>query len=272
MALVTEARVNYTITPYDPDLAEPLTDINGRAAVMLTLAITDSGSTPIDLLVFQMEPREAGQADVAFFSNVASQNDIEELPNWDGVSALDASVSLFRYHTAQFMCRSLFEANYIREEVEKDIRELVRSNEVITAGLLLGVTSGSTEISTTPAVGASASQDIRIVQGSTIELPFMFWTDLTRTEGLDFSVGSAQMQVRSDFGVDPPVLDIDSDTEIELLDGTGEYNLRISLTDVVTTALPAPFRGVYDLEYTDDEANVSKLLRGQFIIDPEVTT
>jgi len=112
--------------------------------------------------------------------------------------------------------------------------------------------------------------DIHIVQGETFELPIRWYTDSTKATLRDLSSHLARCQVRKTALSDEKVLDFAETGDIGLTNGSASANITLSLSASETAALPAPFKGVYELELQNSIGGVTKVLRGKFIVEPEV--
>jgi hypothetical protein len=110
----------------------------------------------------------------------------------------------------------------------------------------------------------AARHDLYIDQGTTFTRDFIYkGSDGTP---IDLTGFTAQMMIRKTAtAASPAVLDVAP--TITALEG----KITLSLTDEVTSALPAPFSGVYDLELTDGSGTVTRLVQGRVTIDPGVT-
>jgi hypothetical protein len=107
---------------------------------------------------------------------------------------------------------------------------------------------------------------LRIQQGDTWSLEIA-WTD---DEGLpvDLTGATAKMQMRPSAGSEVLVLELSSANGRIVVDPAGKINLLVSAED--TALLPAK-SGVYDLEVTRTSGVVKKLIRGSYLVTPEVT-
>lgn len=107
---------------------------NGLEAYLLTIRAFDEDDNPVSVFVYQREvidEEEESTADGyerAFFSNVASSNDLEELPQ--GIPS-DQNQILFRHHTVQLICRSTSEAEFIWTEINKDLTALINHHKIL---------------------------------------------------------------------------------------------------------------------------------------------
>ncbi len=119
--------------------------------------------------------------------------------------------------------------------------------------------------------------DITLEAGATFDLPIR-WTDSGGTP-VNLSGYTAQMQVREAPG-SPIVLNFTSDLSSSgfiFLAGPPERredgangNVRIFMTSANTSGLNR-FAGRYDLEFHNADGYTTRLLEGQFRIEPEIT-
>lgn len=112
--------------------------------------------------------------------------------------------------------------------------------------------------------------NIEIDQGATW-VKQMLWQDHD-TNAYDLSGHIARMQVRknyADLDKSLPLVELTNENGIVLGDGTGDYNIVITLSDSETANIPLG-QYFYDLEL-EDETTVTKLLRGKFFVLGEVT-
>lgn len=107
-----------------------------------------------------------------------------------------------------------------------------------------------------------------IPQGATWDVPIRY---LENGNAVNFSGGTAVMQVRTDYDKEI-ILELSTvDGGIELGDGTGGTpNVILHFTPARTSPLEV-FEGIYDIEVTVPSGAVYKFLKGRFQIDPEVT-
>ena len=92
----------------------------------------------------------------------------------------------------------------------------------------------------------------------------------TDSEGdaLDLTGYTARMQVRRDIGSATVLISLTTENgRITLGGDQGTVDLEISAAD--TSSIPRP--GVYDLEIISSGGIVTRLLKGKFELDPEVT-
>lgn len=87
---------------------------------------------------------------------------------------------------------------------------------------------------------------------------------------VDLSGYSARMRVRDRTTSGPYTLErTTEDGGITLGDTAG--TIKITIPSIVTARLPAPYRGVYDIELISSGGLVVKPFRGLFRVYPEVT-
>lgn len=111
----------------------------------------------------------------------------------------------------------------------------------------------------------SGVYNIRCDQGSTLERVIT----VTQSDGtpVDLSGYSARMQVRRRLGSEDTLLDLTTEGG-EIVLGGEDGTIAISISATQTAEVPRS--GVYDLELVNGPT-VTKILRGQFILQPEVT-
>ena len=110
-----------------------------------------------------------------------------------------------------------------------------------------------------------------VEQGVQKLVPIRVWTDKTKTSMRDLTGYVVRMQARRHAESDETVVDISSATDaITVSDGTGTENILIDLDTALTTALPAPFEGRYNIEIEKPDGEVWKRIKGDFIIDAEI--
>ena len=133
MALITSVDYVVEITPSEVDDTQILT--NGLAATRLVITLTDpgSGAEGVHLFVYQVEvidPTETLADDQvkAMFTNVASPNDIEDLP----IGAQSTTVGhLFRHNVVDLLLPSYTYANDLKDEILADITALIERNKLL---------------------------------------------------------------------------------------------------------------------------------------------
>lgn len=113
----------------------------------------------------------------------------------------------------------------------------------------------------------SGQWNVTIDQGATFDVTLL-WRDETGTP-VDLSGYTARAQIRSQVTSATPLVDLTDGDGITLGGGAGTIQLVISDTD--TSALPAPFDGVWDLELESGTGTVTRLLAGTVTVTPEVT-
>jgi len=115
------------------------TNVQEFDGIMLTIEAMDADDVSVPVFVFQREVINEAEStpdvrDKAFFSNVASPNDWQELPI--GVPE-DEDIVLFLYHKIQVFVRTAADAEYIWTEVSKDVRALIEHHKFMLS-LLVG--------------------------------------------------------------------------------------------------------------------------------------
>jgi len=112
----------------------------------------------------------------------------------------------------------------------------------------------------------SARYDWTINQGETTSL------DYTRTDsggGAMAFAGTFAMQARTKYGGDKVLELAQSDFTIS---GSGNNTVTINISAAKTSAMTAPGKYVYDVEFTATSGGaVSRILEGTLILTPEVT-
>lgn len=110
---------------------------SGLAGNHLRIEATDASDNPLDLFVYQTEildlyAETSSNPTVvsALFQGVASPNDLEELPV--GVPDEDDGVEVFMLSYVDVYTRSTDEAEFIWEEIQADVRGLVRHFQLLT--------------------------------------------------------------------------------------------------------------------------------------------
>jgi hypothetical protein len=107
---------------------------------------------------------------------------------------------------------------------------------------------------------------LRIQQGDTWSLEIA-WTD-DEGQPVDLTGATAKMQMRPSAGSAVLVLELSSANGRIAVNPAGKLNLLVSAED--TGLLPVK-SGVYDLEVTFTSGVVKKLIRGSYLVTPEVT-
>lgn len=122
-------------------------------------------------------------------------------------------------------------------------------------------------------VDLTRQNDNPIEQGASFVFATKYWTDKARTIPKDLTGYTARMQIRDSYDSPDPVVDLTTEGQtgynIELGDEEGTVIVRIPHT--VTAALPARFKGVYDIELIDTGGEVERYLYGDVEVTPEVT-
>jgi hypothetical protein len=109
--------------------------------------------------------------------------------------------------------------------------------------------------------------NITINQGATFELTIT-WKDSAGT-AINLSGYTARMQVRETYASTSPIVSLTNGAGITLGGAAGTIAIVISAT--TTTALTAPFSGVYDLEIQSAAGVVTRLIQGSATVTAEVT-
>jgi len=126
--LVTTIKLDKVLTPNasDPDVTLP----NDQKAFRLEITSTDGLGNPIHIFVHQTEQMDPNNPDsrVAMFTNVASANDWQELPE---SIPTDPNVIIFRYYKAVAIARSAIEADFIWQAVKNDVANLVKLHKLL---------------------------------------------------------------------------------------------------------------------------------------------
>lgn len=113
--------------------------------------------------------------------------------------------------------------------------------------------------------------DIAVDQGARFTMRLRYVTD-AGSPAVDLDEYSARMQMRPGYRSDElwaSVTQADGDITVDAQ--TGEINVFIGAS--VTEQIPAPARGVYDLELENDTnpEDVIRLVMGKVYVRPEVT-
>ncbi|HEY7823595.1 MAG TPA: hypothetical protein VIG24_12205 [Acidimicrobiia bacterium] len=111
--------------------------------------------------------------------------------------------------------------------------------------------------------------DIIADQGSTLQRDLKYFD--AAGSAVDLTNYTAAMQVRENYGATATILSISSEgTAPAITLGTTDGLIEIEVAATVMAEIPAGVY-VYDLELTDDSSVVTKPVRGQFEVRPEVT-
>lgn len=113
---------------------------------------------------------------------------------------------------------------------------------------------------------AAARHRLKCEQGATFRLVGTYRG--SDGEPVDLTGCTARMQVRRRAGAEPVLLDLSSGDGITLGGIAGTVAIVI---DADTTADLPDGRFAYDLEIESDGGEVTRLLEGDFVVDPEVT-
>lgn len=108
--------------------------------------------------------------------------------------------------------------------------------------------------------------DFSIDQGSTVVVPIV-WKDSDGSP-IDLTGYTARMQLKTSYSASP-ALSLTSTSGISLTTTTGE--ITITMTATQTASLSA-VTYLYDLELVSSAGVVTKLIKGQIQVLPEVTT
>lgn len=134
--LVTEVTLKLTATrdASDPNVVYP----NGQLSHLVSITAEGASANALDIFVFQLELRNpyAASSNVyqAYFSNVGSPTDLQELPH--GIPTSLTSHKQFLYSQIDVIVRSPTEAQYVWDEVQKDVAALVDQHKWMIAGLV----------------------------------------------------------------------------------------------------------------------------------------
>ena len=114
---------------------------------------------------------------------------------------------------------------------------------------------------------AAGKLDIFIEQGATFS-KVITWKD-GQENPIDLTGYTARLQCRASTSSADTVFNLTTDNGGIVLGGAiGTITLTISAAD---TSAATQQSGVYDLELEDASGTVTRLLKGSFIIDPEIT-
>jgi hypothetical protein len=115
----------------------------------------------------------------------------------------------------------------------------------------------------------SARYDWTVNQGETTTM------DYTRTEadggtnGMEFTGGTFAMQARTKYGGDK-VLEL-AQSDFVIGSGADTNKVTITISSDKTSAMTAPGKYVYDVEFTASGGAITRILEGTLILTPEVT-
>lgn len=119
----------------------------------------------------------------------------------------------------------------------------------------------------------TATNKHQLQQGATETLQFEFFDDAAGKIPSDLTNFMARMQIRDEH--DSATFILERTTEgpggDNIVLGGPAGTLVIHITAAVMAALPAPFKGVYDLELIDSGGSVERSVEGAVEITPEVT-
>ena len=110
--------------------------------------------------------------------------------------------------------------------------------------------------------------DLLIDQGATLNI-VATWNDSSGAP-INLTNYTARMSVRASYSSATTVLDLNTANSGIILGGA-LGTITIIATATTTTALTAPFSGVYDLELVSAGGVITRLLEGTATISPEVT-
>jgi hypothetical protein len=106
---------------------------------------------------------------------------------------------------------------------------------------------------------------IIIEQGAT-------WRFRLTIAGRDLTGCTARMQIREVYASPTPLLDLTSDPAAGITIDGPAGTITVEISAAQTAALAGVHRGgVYDLELESPDGTVERLLKGDVLIDPEVT-
>ena len=108
--------------------------------------------------------------------------------------------------------------------------------------------------------------NIVIEQGATFQRVFT-WT--ISAAAVNLTGYTARMQVRADYDTDP-IVSLTSATGGGITLGGSAGTITVLISATVTAALTAGTY-IYDLELESADGTVTRLLKGQATVDPEVT-
>jgi hypothetical protein len=109
--------------------------------------------------------------------------------------------------------------------------------------------------------------NLEINQGATFSLTAT-WKDSTGA-AINLTGYTARLQVRENYASTTTIVSLTSSSGITL--GGAAGTVTIIITASATSALIAPWAGVYDLELVDASGVVTRLLEGAATVSPEVT-
>lgn len=121
---------------------------------------------------------------------------------------------------------------------------------------------------------APANLDLTMYQGASWDYTLTWTTTAgTVTSPVDLTGYTARMQVRETQASTATVMSLTTGTGITLGGTAGTIYLEASpaTTAGIATAATPQTQYVYDLELTSGAGYVTRLVEGNFIIDPEVT-
>jgi hypothetical protein len=111
----------------------------------------------------------------------------------------------------------------------------------------------------------AAVYNLRIDQGSSYTRDFRYVNQNISGHGVRC------MFRRTATATGPPVFDSDDNSGSLFISDGASGQVRMNLSSDMTQALPAPWEGVYDIELTDGQGKVIRLLQGLVTINPNTT-
>ena len=132
MSFLTSIQYDVTITPSAVDDTQVLT--NGLAATRLQITTTTDGTTPAYVFVYQVEVEDPMETEPenqvkALFTNVASPNDMQELP----VGAqFNTAGHMFRHDEVDVLLPTYDLIETLKDQILADLDALVERNKLLT--------------------------------------------------------------------------------------------------------------------------------------------
>lgn len=114
----------------------------------------------------------------------------------------------------------------------------------------------------------AARYNITIEQGATWTLAIT-WSRNTVPVPLDGC--SARMQIRRKHADATVLLSLTSAADEGITLGPADGVIALRAEAAQTEALPAPLKGVYDIEVEEPDGTVTRLVQGAVVVTPEVT-
>ena len=113
--------------------------------------------------------------------------------------------------------------------------------------------------------GKGDMASLKLLQGKTLESSII-WGGSTPINVTGFS---ARLTVRADYNSTAAIADFTvANGRVTVGTTDGKFSFSMSATD--SSALPAPFTGVYEIEVTDAAGKVYRAVYGAATIEPEV--